>query len=271
MKQIIEYYNGNDEWGRLDREPLEFIINMHHIKAHLPGGARILDNGAGPGKYAFFLTNLGHKVTLSDITPKLVETAIVKAKENPQLPELEGFHVLDATDLSVFADDYFDAVLMLGPFYHLQDEESRRKALNELRRVTRPGGKVFVAFMTRTRFLATSLQYPQRWKPNHTAEGIKEFLDTGLFNHDEEGRFTGAYYFNIDDIKPFMESSGFKTINLIGSRSIAGTMTEEQWSYWRSRGDDEYKTIMELVISESENPYVLGVSSHILYIGEKDI
>ena len=65
---------------------------------------------------------------------------------------------------------------------------------------------------------------------------IKEFVRTGIFNHSDEGRFTGAYYFNLEDIKPFMEAHGFKTIKLIGSSSIAGSFKAEQFDYWRSVG-----------------------------------
>lgn len=51
MEYVIEYYSRFDEWGRLDREPLEFIINWHYMKRYLPPSGSVLDNGAGPGKY----------------------------------------------------------------------------------------------------------------------------------------------------------------------------------------------------------------------------
>ncbi|WP_156417548.1 hypothetical protein [Paenibacillus etheri] len=45
MSNIIDYYSSFDEWGRLDREPLEFIINLHYIKKYMPSTGKILDNG----------------------------------------------------------------------------------------------------------------------------------------------------------------------------------------------------------------------------------
>lgn len=269
MKEVINYYTSFDEWGRLERESLEFTINMHHIIGNLPQTGRILDNGAGPGKYALQLAKLGYQMTLSDITPKVVEIATVKAKEEALYDQFEGFHVLDAVDMSIFPDNHFDAVMMLGPLYHLQSEDQRTKAVQELHRVTKPGGTVFVAFMSKVRFMTTSIMNPDRWKPNHTAEGIKTFLTTGIYNHDDPGRFTGAYHFDIAAINPFMESFSFDTVKLIGSRSIAGLMNNDQWAYWRNRGESEFNEIMNLVLAESENPYVLGVSSHLLYIGKK--
>ena len=61
------------------------------------------------------------------------------------------------------------------------------------------------------------------------------FPQSGCFNHADEGRFTGAYYFEIEDINPFMEENGFETIELIGSN--AGTvLNHDNWNYWRERG-----------------------------------
>lgn len=270
MEKVISYYSSFDEWGRLDREPLEFMVNLHHIRSHLPSKGRILDNGAGPGKYAMELAKHGYRVTLTDLTPRLVEIAEQKAHEHGISEQFDGFYAQDARDLTRVSDQQFDAALMLGPLYHLQAEEDRIKAVRELYRVTQIGGIVFVAFMSRTKFLTTSLMYPELWKPHHTVQGIQHFLKTGVFDHQDEGRFTGAYYFDIDDIRPFMESQGFSTIKLIGSGSIAGAMSQQQWDYWRQRGDEEFEQILRLVIKESENPYILGTSSHLLYIGKRE-
>lgn len=269
MDKVISYYNAFDEWGRLNREPIEFIINMHHIQSMLPPEGHILDNGAGPGKYSIELAKRGYRVTLTDLTPRLVEFARTKAQEYQVEGQFDGFYPADARDLSLFPDNHFDAVLMLGPLYHLQTEADRVQAVQELHRVTKPGGLVFAAFMTKTRFLTNSLLYPEHWKPNHTIEGIQQFLRTGMFDHADEGRFTGAYYFDIVEITPFMESQSFETVKLIGSSSIAGAMTPEQWDYWRQQGDETYRQIMDIVMKESENPYLLGSASHLLYIGRK--
>lgn len=269
MENVIKYYNAFDEWGRLDREPLEYMINMYHIKSNLPTQGHVLDNGAGPGKYSIELARQGYQITLTDLTPRLVEIAKQKIIEQKLEDQFSGFHVMDARDLSEFTDELFDAALMLGPMYHLQSEKDRAQAVKELHRVTKTGGLVFVAFMSKTRFLTTSILHPEFWKPNHTAQGILKFIDTGVFNHSDEGRFTGAYYFNIDEINPFMASHGFENIKLIGSSSIAGAMKQEQWDYWKQRGEEEFEKIRNIIMTESENPFILGASSHLLYIGRK--
>ncbi|SEF68154.1 bifunctional 2-polyprenyl-6-hydroxyphenol methylase/3-demethylubiquinol 3-O-methyltransferase UbiG [Paenibacillus sp. UNC499MF] len=269
MEPIVNYYSRFDEWGRLDREPWEYLINISFIKKFIPPGAAVLDNGAGPGKYAMELARLGHRVTLADLTPKLVETARSKAEELGLLDRFGGFHAADARDLSLFGDGQFGASLMLGPLYHLQAAEDRVRAVRELHRVTAKDGWVFVAFMPRIRHLANSLRFPRNWRPNDTVSGLEAFAETGAFNHSEEGRFTGAYYFQVGDIVPFMESHGFGTVKLIGSGSIAGEMTEEQWDYWRAQGEEVSRRVLDLILQAAEDPYNLGSSSHLLYIGRR--
>lgn len=267
MNNVIDYYSRFDEWGRLDREPLEFVINWHYIQQWLPPSGHVLDNGAGPGKYSMALANLGLNVTLSDLTPGLVEMAKAKADERGLTERFNGFHVLNAVALHDLPDEFFDASLMLGPLYHLQREEERIKAVRELFRVTKQGGTVFVAFQSRMKMTLTSLQYPQFWKPNDTIDNIMEFRDTGIFNHADQGRFTGAYYFDIKDIRPFMEQNGFETMDLIGSSSIGGLITEEQRQSWEDQGESQRLT--DLLIEMAKDPSILGVSSHLLYIGRR--
>jgi ubiquinone/menaquinone biosynthesis C-methylase UbiE len=269
MGTIIDYYSEFDEWGRLDREPLEFQVNWHFIQEYLPKTGKVLDNGAGPGKYAMRLAQQGHAVTLTDLVPKLVEVAQEKANELGVSDQFEGFHVADARNLSVLQDEQFDAALALGPMYHLQLEQDRNKAIQELYRVTKKEGIVFVAFMPRIRHVLSSLLYPENWRPNDNMEAIKQFIRTGEFNHSDEGRFTGAYYFNIEDIKPFMESHGFETLNLVGSSNIGTLLSKEQWAYWQNRGENEFGKLIELLKEIATDPNVLGVSSHLLYIGKK--
>ncbi|MFB4159570.1 class I SAM-dependent methyltransferase [Geomicrobium sp. JSM 1781026] len=266
MREVRSYYEQFDEWGRLDREPVEFQVNLHYMRKHLPKSGTILDNGAGPGKYAIALAGSGYTVTVTDLTPGLVVQAEQHAKDAGVHASMDGFYTKDARDLSGFRDDTFDAALMLGPLYHLQEEADRRLAVQELARVTRMGGVIFVAFMPRTRHVLNALTNPHKWPPHDEFQAIKSFNETGMFNHAERGRFTGAYYYDIENIVPFMESFGFETKELIGSN--VGTMiTEEQWAYWRTRKED--REVTEWLIKEATNPYMLGSSSHLLYIGQK--
>ena len=96
---------------------------------------------------------------------------------------------------------------------------------------------------------------------------IQQFKEEGIFNHTDEGRFTGSYYFNVDEIKPLMETHGFETLDLIGSSNIGALLSKDQKQYWIDRGENE--EFIELLIQVARDPSVLGVSSHLLYIGRK--
>lgn len=120
MSEIINYYSQFDEWGRLDREPIEFQVNWHYIKRYLPKTGNVLDNGAGPGKYSMELAKEGYKVTLTDLTPKLVEIAESKAKELQLEGQFNGFFAADARELNMMKDEQYGASLMLGPMLALR-------------------------------------------------------------------------------------------------------------------------------------------------------
>lgn len=268
MSDVIDYYSSYDEWGRLDREPLEFRVNWHFIKSNLPPRGQVLDNGAGPGKYSMELAQLGYQVTLTDLTPRLVQVAKEKAIELGLIHQFSDFLVRDAKDLSGFTSNQFDAALMLGPFYHLQNEQDRVKAVQELHRVTKVGGIIFAAIRPRSSKILTALMSPTQWKPLDSIAEIKEFKKTGVFNHANKGRFTGAYFFNIEDIQPFFEDCGFETMKLVSSTGIAGGLTKEAWDYWSARGEGDM--LMDLIYESAEDPYILGANaSHLLYIGRK--
>lgn len=268
MSKIINYYEKFDEWGRLDREPIEFQVNWHYIKKYMPKNGCVLDNGAGPGKYSMELAKTGYNVTLTDLTPKLVEIAEKKAQELHLNERFDGFYVADARELTNLADNQFDASLMLGPMYHLQEANDRIKAVKELNRVTKKDGIVFVAFMSRIRHVFSSLMSPENWKPNNNMDSILQFSESGCFNHADEGRFTGAYYYNIEEIKPFMEAQGFESLELLGS-NVGANLTNDNWDYWRNKGDHEVEKVINLLIENATDPHILGISSHLLYIGRK--
>ncbi|CAM4001348.1 class I SAM-dependent methyltransferase [Lederbergia lenta] len=268
MSKLINYYNQFDEWGRLDREPIEFQVNWHYIKKYMPRIGCVLDNGAGPGKYSMQLAKEGYKVTLTDLTPKLVEIAKIKVIEFGLEEQFEGLYAADARELKMIKDEQFDGALMLGPMYHLQVEQDRIKAVKELYRVTKKNGIVFVAFMPRVRHIFTSLLSPENWKPNDNMDNIIQFAKSGCFNHADEGRFTNAYYFNIEDINPFMETQGFESLQLISS-NVGSILNNDSWNYWREKGEQEIEKIIDLIKEKATDPYVLGMSSHLLYIGRK--
>lgn len=117
-----EHYREEDRLTTNNGRRIEFITTARIMDEWLKGEKRILDCAAGTGIYAFYLADRGHQVTATDITPRHIELIQRQARE--QKRQMESF-VLDATDMGVFADESFDVVLNMGPFYHLLTREQR--------------------------------------------------------------------------------------------------------------------------------------------------
>jgi S-adenosylmethionine-dependent methyltransferase len=126
---------GEREWDRLenpDDGAVEFAITCHTLATYLPPGARVLDIGGGPGRYAIWLAQRGHRVVLADLSPELLSLARAKIDQAGVGAMVEEIVEADACDLAHWARGSFDAALCLGPFYHLPDPEDHHRAATEL-------------------------------------------------------------------------------------------------------------------------------------------
>ncbi len=133
------------EWDRLQkRHPYEKYITIRMMDRYIRPGGAILDIGGGPGHYSVHYAGAGHAVTLLDLSRENVRFAKKKARQyGVGITALQG----DALDLSRFEDESFDDVFLMGPLYHLMNEESRLRALYEARRVLKTGGHMFTSFI----------------------------------------------------------------------------------------------------------------------------
>ncbi|MDP8927789.1 MAG: class I SAM-dependent methyltransferase [Actinomycetota bacterium] len=141
------YYDLGREVDRLD-SPLgivEFERTTELLTQHLPlPPAVIADIGGGPGRYALWLADLGYRVHLRDLVPLHVEQLRSSAADTRGIDAA----VVDARRLDL-PDRSVDAVLLLGPLYHLYEQQDRVQALAEARRIARPGAPVFVTAISR--------------------------------------------------------------------------------------------------------------------------
>lgn len=251
--------NAEREAGRLDLHRTELAVTMRALVDHLPPApARVIDVGGGPGRYALELAHRGYAVTLVDLSLRQVDLALNVARdESMALTGCEG----DARDLSAFADASFDAVLLLGPLYHLFTEADRRQAVAEARRVLRPGGVVFAAALLR--------YAPIRWAAKHDPEllirepeAARAILEDGQLR-PPAGGFIDAYCMTPDELEPLMAGAGFERRALLGCEGLVSFIEEEvnvlsgpAWEAW-----------VDLNYRAAHDPVLLGASEHILYVG----
>lgn len=142
---------------RLADHPMEREITLRAIRKGLVSASgtapkRIADVGGGPGKIAFALADEGHEVDLIDLTPDLIELAKTEQHKREITGDkalLRSITVGNALDKSRLTEDSYDAVLLLGPLYHLMEESERATAVSHALNLAKPeNGLVFVAFVT---------------------------------------------------------------------------------------------------------------------------
>lgn len=141
---LAQYYGHYDENGRLmaNHGRVEFITSMTYIRRYLCSGMRVLEIGAGTGRYSHALAQEGYVVDAVE----LIESNIEVFKQNTQPGEAVTITQGDARQLAGYADDTYDITLLLGPMYHLFTREDQEQALAEAVRVTKPNGIVFAAY-----------------------------------------------------------------------------------------------------------------------------
>jgi SAM-dependent methyltransferase len=273
-KAVRSYYAdlGEREWSRLVTPlgAIEFAVNTRAIERHLPACSRVLDIGGGPARYALWLAERGHRVTLADLSPDLLAIARRKIAQSPQGNHVEAIVQADARDLGRWADGSFDAALSLGPFYHLPDQEDREQAAAELARVLRPGGLAFVAFMTRYGFLRRTAAIPDERHRLTQPAFVARLLEDGVFINDVPGRFTYGYGADPGEIAPFLQGHGFETVELLASEGI-GWGIQDALAEMVTASPASHQAMLDILVRTADNPSILGASDHLLYVGEKAV
>ncbi len=142
---LIDFYNHYDEDSRLALKhgSVEFLTTMHYIEKYIKPGHRVLEIGAGTGRYSHALARQGYAVDAVE----LVEHNIDIFRKNIQPCEQITIAQGNALDLSAIPDNVYDITLLLGPLYHLYSKEDKQQALREAIRVTKQGGVIFAAYV----------------------------------------------------------------------------------------------------------------------------
>jgi SAM-dependent methyltransferase len=169
----------------------------------------------------------------------------------------------DARDLSKVTGQEFDAVMLMGPLYHLVVKADRKKALEEVYIRLKKGGLIFSAFISRFGILGDLLKKMPDWIEEQAE--VRSFLEAGKRpdNH-ARGGFRG-YFARPDEIAPLNESVGFQTILLAGVEPAISAGDES----YNQLGGRQRKLWLDLFEEISTQDSIVGASRHLLYIGEK--
>jgi SAM-dependent methyltransferase len=260
--EIAAYYECGDEQDRLTARTgrLEWARTWELLDRFLPPApATVLDVGGGPGAYAVPLALAGYEVHLVDAMP----LHVAQAREAAAAAEtrLASVAVGDARSLD-FPTGSADAVLLLGPLYHLLEAEERIAALAEARRVLRPDGVLAGAAISRFASLLESLRHG--WGADHAA-----IVDSGLTTgtHRNPGAvprfFTTAHFARPDELAAEVTAAGFAAVTVLAVEGpgtlvpdVDDWMDDPRWREW----------LLRQVRRTETEPSLLGASPHLLAI-----
>lgn len=251
---VSSFYDAIDEDSRLSRSrhgQLEYATTMEYIHRYTQLGAKVLEIGAGTGRYSIALAKEGYKVTAVEMVESNLK---VLRKNSRDVKEIES-HQGDALNLSRFKDNQFDVTLLFGPMYHLYDKEDVHKAIDEAVRVTKNDGIILVAFLS-----VYAIMNDNYLNGTLTA-GIEENFDESYkVKHFEEQLFTG---YDIVEFEQLFESHNTKYLTTVAVDNIL-ELAEGRADFKMS--DEEFELFVKYHLATCEKRELLGSSSHLLYI-----
>ena len=243
---------------------LELVRTQEILARHLPAPpARVLDVGGGPGIYAAWLAGLGYETHLVDAVALHVDQAR-RAAEAAGRP-LASATVADARQLPG-PDGGHDAVLLLGPLYHLTERADRLAALRETHRVLRPGGIVFAAGVGRFASLLAGLFDGSFADPDFRRIIERDLKDGQHRNPTSRDYFTTAFFHRPDELEAEVREAGFTVEALLGVEGPGWPLADlsERWA------DPERREHVLLAARAVERePSLLGLSPHILAVARR--
>jgi S-adenosylmethionine-dependent methyltransferase len=250
------------EAGRLERHQLEYDLTWRYLDRYLPATGRVLEIGAATGRYTVELARRGYAVTAVDLSNVELE----RCRQNLEDEGLDArvqLAVGDARVLAAFPEAAYDAVLLMGPLYHLVLESDRRLALAQAYSRLRPGGILVSAFISRYGIMGDLMRNVPAWI--NEREEVRAILDLGRDpEHYPRGAFRG-YFGTVGEIAPLHESLGLQTLTVAG---VEPAISADDESYNRLQGE-ERSLWLDLLYEIGSESTIVGASRHLLYIGRR--
>ena len=262
--RVRRYYSSFDEWARLDslEGGVEFDGACRLLKSHLVPGSRILDLGGGPGRYSIEFAGWGLTVVLADISPELLAEARNRFREVGVEPQIESVDEVNATDLSLYSDNSFDAVVAFGPFYHLVSQDERMAAALEIKRILRPEAQAFIDFVPRIGGVIGLVERAAVSPEQVPAAILRECSETGVFRNETESGYQEGYYSYPHEMRELLDDAGLKVTDTYSLKSIAHRLAPEI-----AQLDESVRGELEKIARTHESdPAVVALSGHAVIV-----
>lgn len=256
---LTKYYESYDEDNRLLTKygAVEYLTTMKYIERYLTEGMRILEIGAGTGRYSHALARQCYKVDAIELVEHNIEIFKKKTINGEDVSVMQG----NAIDLPLFESNTYDITLLLGPMYHLFTVEEQLKALSEAVRVTKKGGIIFVAYCMGD---ATVLTYGfMRGEINNIINKCE--LDTDSFeSFNKPWDFFQLY--RKEDIDELRSDFNVSQLHFVGTDGYANHMRQTI----EKMDKETYDLYLKYHLATCERQDMIGLSHHTLDIFRKE-
>ncbi|MBE7075300.1 MAG: methyltransferase domain-containing protein [Clostridiales bacterium] len=254
MNEIEKYYNKFNEDKRLITRhgQIEFSITMQKIQEFLKQDDKIIDIGAGTGRYSIALHDAGYNVTAVELVKK--NLSMLQQKNN-NIKAFQG----NALNLKKFNDESFDITLLLGPMYHLFTKEDKIRALNEAKRITKKGGYIFVAYLlTDYAILRHGIM------DNNLRQSINNNKLDNNYNilSTEKDLYS---YVRLPEIDEYNQEANIKRVKIFSPDGA----TDYIRPYINKLSEEDFNWFITYQLSNCERVDLLGASSHVVDVLKK--
>jgi ubiquinone/menaquinone biosynthesis C-methylase UbiE len=266
-REVQAYYARGGETRRLFRSHglIELARTQEIILRHLPPPpATVLDVGGGSGVYACWLAARGYRVHLVDAVTLHVEQAREASARQPGTP-VASLRLGDARRLEE-ADASVDAVLLLGPLYHLTEHADRVDALTEARRVLKPDGLLFAAAVGRYASLLSGVAENLLCDPDFAAIVARDLEDGQHRNPTAKDYFTTAFFHLPAELQSEVNQAGLEVIELLGVEG-PGWLLPDIERRWQDPAERE--RLLEAARTVEREPALLGIHPHLLAVARR--
>ena len=256
---LTNYYQNYDEDGRLTSRHgmVEYLTTMRYIEKYLRPGMRIIEIGAGTGRYSRALAEKGYQVDAVELIEHNIEVFKQHIAGNEPVRIFQG----DATDLAAFEANTYDITLLLGPMYHLYEKDDQLKALSEAIRVTKKGGVIFAAYCNND---ATIVQFCFQREMIKT-ERYKQLIDPVTFKASSTPEELFQLY-RKEDVDELMSNFKVKRLHYLGTDMATKFIQDTV-----DRMDDEmFETYLRYHFSICEREDMVGATHHMLDVFRKE-
>lgn len=275
-RDVLAGYNAGMERGRLrtDLGLIEFARTKELLLEYLPKPpAVIYDIGGAYGEYAWWLASLGYEVHLFDLSETNIRMSAELADEYPGTA-LAAAEVGDARS-TPRPDASADAILLMGPLYHIEEKSERIAALRESRRLLKPGGLLFTAAITpyatmlwattvfgrKNRLLAEDAFMRMVEHELKTGEHIRPSADT-----EYHGNLVRAHFHSPAELREELTAGGFSETTVhaaVGAAWLAPDL-DALWADPEARA-----ALLRSVRLIDGREDLLGLSTHLLSVSAK--